>query len=260
MAVTQRRVLRSEWTKLYSLRSTAIVLFVAVVLIVGLAAILAAVFAAQWDQLTPQERARIRPGTDPLAGIALAQLAVGVLGVLAVSGEYATGMIRATLAAVPRRIPVLWGKLVVVCALVAAVGLAAMFAAFWLSQALLSGRGLAVGLGEPYVLHVLFAAPVYLMLVAALGLALGALLRHTAGAISALVGVLFLLPILFAFLPSAWSGAIGPYLFGAAGNAFWAVPQGTRQITSAAAAFIVLLAWVGAMFAGACYRIVRDDA
>jgi ABC-2 type transport system permease protein len=259
MAVTQSRVIRAEWTKLYSVRSTAIVLGVAVLLLVGLAALLAAVFSAQWDELSPLEQQAFRPGTDPLSGVALAQLAVGILGVLAASSEYSTGMIRATMAAVPRRVPVLWGKLAVVCALVGVVALASMFAAFWIAQALLSGKGLSVGLGEPYVLHVLFSAPVYLMLVAAMGVALGALLRHTAGAISALVGLLFLMPILFAFLPSAWSNTIGPYLFGAAGQAFWAVPQ-ARQITDSTAAFVVVLAWVGAAFAGACYRLLRDDA
>lgn len=260
MGVSQWRVVRAEWTKLYSVRSTKIVLGVAVGLIVGLALMLAAVYSSQWDKLAPAEQGRFRPGTDPLAGVALAQLAVGVLGVLCSSNEYSTGMIRATLAAVPRRIPVLFGKLAVVSALVGTVGLASMLAAFWVSQAVLSGNGLSVGLGEPYVVHVIFAAPVYLVAVAAVGLGLGALLRHTAGAISALVGILFLLPIVFAFMPSGWSRAITPYLFGAAGQAFWAVPQGGRQITSAFAALVVLLAWVAVVFAGSCYRMLREDA
>lgn len=260
MGVSQWRVIRAEWTKLHSVRSTKVVLGVAVGLIVGLALAVAAVYTSQWDKLSPVEQNRFRPGTDPLAGIALAQLAVGILGVLCSSNEYSTGMIRSTLAAVPRRIPVLFGKLVVICALVGSVGLASMLTAFWVSQAVFADMGLNVGLGEPYVLHVVFAAPVYLVAVAAVGLALGALLRHTAGAISALVGLLFLLPVVFAFMPSGWSRVVTPYLFGAAGQAFWSVPQGGRQITSAAAALIVLMAWVAAAFAGSCYRLLREDA
>ncbi|MGQ0464445.1 MAG: ABC transporter permease subunit [Sporichthyaceae bacterium] len=260
MGVSQWRVVRSEWTKLHSVRSTKIVLGVAVGLIVGLALLLAAIYSSQWDTLTPVEQSRFRPGTDPLSGVGLAQLAVGILGVLCASNEYSTGMIRSTLAAVPRRVPVLFGKLAVVSALVFVSSVVAMFVAFWISQAVLAENGLSVGLGEPYVLKVIFAAPVYLVAVAAVGLALGALLRHTAGAISALVGLLFLLPIVFALVPGGWSRGVTPYLFGAAGDAFWTVPSGGHQITSAAAAFVVLLAWVAAAFAGSCYRLLREDA
>ncbi len=261
MAVTQVRVIRAEWTKLYSLRSTAWTLGTAVVLIVGLAVIVGAVVSSQWDTMNPLEQATFRPGTDPLSGIGLAQLAVGVLGVLTTSNEYSTGMIRSTLAAVPRRTPVLWAKLVVLTVVVGVVSLVTIVASFFLAQTLLSGEGLNVGLDEPYVMHVILSGPIYLVIVAIMGMSFGALLRHTAGAISALVGILFLLPLLFALLPGAWFDQATPYLFGAAGQAFWSPPSlGQNQITSAFAAFLVAAAWVGALFAGAVYRLLRDDA
>ena len=147
----------------------------------------------------------------------------------------------------------MWAKLVVLCVLVGSTALATMFVSFWISQAMLSEEGLSVGLGAPYVLHVILSAPVYLMLVAAMGLALGMLVRHTAGAISSLVGVLFLLPIVFALLPGAWARETSPYLFGAAGQAFWSAPSGGIQITNSAAAFLVVAAWV---WRGIRYRLL----
>src|SRR6476660_7344573 len=119
--VTQARVVLSEWTKLRSLRSTGFSLLAAVVFILGIAVLVPSVIVAHW----PPPDARGAAGFDPtwrsLAGIFLAQLAVGVLGVLFITGEYATGMIRATLAAVPARLPVLWGKAAVFAAVTLAL-------------------------------------------------------------------------------------------------------------------------------------------
>ncbi len=108
--VTQGRVLRSEWIKMRSLRSTGLTLLAAVVAMVAIGWIVGAATNAHWDSVRVREQAVFSPIDNSLTGYHLAQLAIGVLGVLLISGEYATGMIRATFGAVPKRLPVLWAK------------------------------------------------------------------------------------------------------------------------------------------------------
>ena len=109
--VTQLRVAVSEWTKLRSLRSTLWSLFAAVLLTILLPVLFAALTSSHWGSMSPHERADRHPLDIALAGVNLSQLAIAVLGVLVITGEYSTGMIRSTLIAVPKRLPVLWAKL-----------------------------------------------------------------------------------------------------------------------------------------------------
>ena len=111
--VTQARVFVSEWTKLRSLRSTRWSLVAAFVLTIGIAALACAVVSHHWPHMSPHDRADFHPLEVNLVGVQLAQLAIGVLGVLVITGEYSTGMIRASMTAVPKRLPVLWAKAVV---------------------------------------------------------------------------------------------------------------------------------------------------
>ncbi|WP_374969258.1 ABC transporter permease subunit [Terrabacter sp. BE26] len=210
--VTQARVVLSEWTKLRSLRSTVFSMLAAVVFILGLAVLVPSVTVAHWPPHNAREAAGFDPTSRSLAGIFLAQLAVGVLGVLLITGEYATGMIRATLAAVPSRLPVLWAKAVVFAVVTLVVTVPSVLAAFLVGQSILRGKDLQAGLGDPGVLRAVLGAALYLTVVGLLGLGLGALLRNTAGAISALFGVLFVLPIIVRFLPTSWSDPIDKYL------------------------------------------------
>src|SRR6201997_4986673 len=136
--VTQARVIVSEWTKLHSLRSTRWSLLAAVVLTIGLPAIFAAVTSSHWGSMSPHERADRHPLDIALAGINLSQLAVGVLGVLVITGEYATGMIRASFTAVPKRLPVLWAKIIVFGVVAFLLMLPPVLIAFFSSQAILS--------------------------------------------------------------------------------------------------------------------------
>jgi ABC-2 type transport system permease protein len=213
--VTQVRVLRSEWTKLRSLASTIWSLLSAVTLIVGFGVIYAMVRVA-------------RPPADPsafdstgvsLSGVQLAQLAVGVLGVLLVTGEFATGSIRVTLAAVPARLPVLWGKVVVFGLTTLVLCLPAVAVAFFVGQSILSAEHLDVGFGEPGVTRAVFGSAVFLALVGLFGLGLGGLLRNTAGGISALFGLLFAPQILVGFLPMSVQDHVYKYLPAPAGQA-----------------------------------------
>src|SRR3979490_993030 len=109
--VTQGRVARSEWTKFVSLRSTLWSLGVGVLLTIAFPILFAAVTASRWAQMSAGDRAGRQPRDIALAGVNVAQLAIAVLGVLVITGEYSTGMIRSTLIAVPKRLPVLWAKL-----------------------------------------------------------------------------------------------------------------------------------------------------
>src|SRR6185437_8424235 len=111
--VTQLRVLRSEWTKLVSVRSTRWSLVVAVILTIGLPMLFAGVTSSHWGSMSPHDRADRHPLDIALAGVNVSQLAIAVLGVLVITGEYSTGMIRSTMIAVPKRLPVLWAKTIV---------------------------------------------------------------------------------------------------------------------------------------------------
>ena len=136
--LTQARVAVSEWTKLHSLRSTRWSLLVATVLAIGLPALFAAVTSSHWGHMSPNERADRHPLDIALAGVNVAQLAIAVLGVLVITGEYSTGMIRASFTAVPKRLPVLWAKIAVYGAVTFALMLPSVLIAFFASQAILS--------------------------------------------------------------------------------------------------------------------------
>jgi ABC-type transport system involved in multi-copper enzyme maturation permease subunit len=257
--VTQARVVLSEWTKLRSLRSTIFSMLAAVVFIVGLSVLVPSVTVAHWPPHNPREAAGFDPTSRSLAGIFLAQLAIGVLGVLLITGEYATGMIRATLAAVPSRLPVLWAKAAVFAAVTLVLTVPSVLGAFLIGQSILGAKHLQAGLSDPGVLRAVLGAALYLTVVGLLGLGLGALLRNTAGGISALFGVLFVLPIIVRFLPASWADPIDKYLPSTVG-------EGITHVHADPAA---LAPWAGfALFCGyaavilglAAIRLRRRDA
>jgi ABC-type transport system involved in multi-copper enzyme maturation permease subunit len=256
--VTQVRVVRSEWTKLRALRSTWWCGLLAVVLIVGLGAAIA-------GSGTPY---RVSAGNSAaggvsvsLAGVVIAQLVLGVLGVLLFSGEYATGMIRATLAVVPSRLPVLWAKLIVLVGLVLPVSLLAGVAEFFVATALESSRGgSAISLTDPGVLREVIGASVYLAVIAVIGLALGALLRRTAAGLSVFVAVFFVVPIVAAYLPHSITGFV-PYLPSNAGGALWGAGKlfGGHQL-GPWNGFAVLCGYAVVLTGLAAWRLRRRDA
>ena len=215
--VTQPRVVRSEWTKLHSLRSSRITLLVAVGLVVGLGLLIPLVSVSNWKPHTPT--AGYDAVSRSLGGIYLAQLAFGVLGVLLVTGEYTTGMIRATFAAVPKRLRVLWAKLGVFGAITLILGTVACVIAFIGGQAIFASKHVDAGLGDPGVLRAVLGAGLFLGGIGALGVGLGALIRNSAGAIATLTGLLFVVPVIVSALPQSWSESIGKYLPGNAGTA-----------------------------------------
>lgn len=216
--VTQARVVLSEWTKLRSLRSTVYSMLAAVVVVVGLAILVPLVTVSHWPPRDPGEALGFDATARTLAGGFLAQLAIGTLGVLLITGEYATGMIRATMSAVPRRLPVLWAKVGVFAGATLALMVPTMLVAFFIGQSILTRKHLEVGLGDPGVLRAVIGSALYLTVVGVIGLGLGALLRNTAAGISSLFGILFVLPIIVHFLPSSWADPVNKYLPSNAGQ------------------------------------------
>lgn len=256
--VTQARVLHGEWTKFRTLRSTYITVFVAVVLGVGVAAISAAVTANHWPHADLRDKLTFNAVSTSLNGIYLAQLALGVLGVLLVTGEYSTGMIKATLTAVPKRLPVLWAKLAIYTAVTAVAAFAISFASFFVGQELLSSQHIQTTLTTPPALRMVVGAALYLLVVGILAVAIGALTRNSAGGISAWVAVFFVIPPIFLALPDSFSKHIAPYLPAESGQALW-----TRNLTTSLAPWVgfgVLCAWTVAAVVAAAITLRRRDA
>ncbi len=257
--LTQARIVRSEWTKLRSLRSTLFTLLAAVLFVVGLGILISWGRASHWSQESPGDRFGFDPTNTSLSGTYLAQLAIGVLGVLAFSGEYATGMIRATLGAVPKRLPVLWAKAGVFAVVTFVLMTIAAIVAFLGGQAMLSAKHIQTNLTHPGVLTAVIGAGLYLTVVGLLGVALGALLRSTAGGIATLFGILLVLPLIVHFLPSNWSRHIERYLPSNAGQSIINVvhdPSAMQPWTG----FFLFLGYAVIAVAAAALVLVRRDA
>ncbi|WP_330455751.1 ABC transporter permease [Streptomyces sp. NBC_00820] len=258
--VTGRRVLASEWAKLWSLRSTWITLGLGLLFLVAFGLIASARYRSGYGSGRLQgDFARATGVSLSLFGTNIAQLALGVLGVLVMAGEYSTGMIRSTLAAVPRRLPVLWSKAAAFGAVAFVLGVLGAFVAFLIGGRILSGTPAAMGLSHPGVVRALFGAGLYLGLVGVIGTALGALVRSVAGGISLLVATLMLIPGLASLLPSSWQDDFDPYLPSNAGQSMFALTHDATTL-SPGAGLLVFLGWTALALACAAYRLVRDDA
>jgi hypothetical protein len=185
-------LLHAEWIKLRSLRSTYLTMLCAIALGAGLGFLDTTSVAHHWAGMSTQDRAAFDPVGDSFTGLVFAQLAFGVLGVLAISTEYGTGMIRTTLAAAPRRGTLFTAKALVVGAVALVLGEVFAFGTFLLGQAMLAAGHLDVSLTGPGVLRAVAGAGLYLWVVAMVGYGVGALVRHTAGAIAVMFGIIFL--------------------------------------------------------------------
>ncbi|MFE9449906.1 ABC transporter permease [Streptomyces sp. NPDC006739] len=259
--VTGRRVLRSEWAKLWSLRSTWITLGLGLLFLIAFGVIATVHYHSEITsgrQLRPDD-AHASALSLSLFGTNFAQLALGVLGVLVTAGEYSTGMIRSTLAAVPRRLPVLWSKAAVFGLVALVVATVGVFVAFPIGSHVVSGTPAAMSISHSGVIRALLGAGLYLGLVAVIGVALGALLRSVAGGIAVLVASLMLVPGLVSLLPSSWQDDISKYLPSNAGESMFALTHDSTAL-SPTAGLLVFLGWTVLALAGAAYRLVRTDA
>jgi ABC-2 type transport system permease protein len=258
LRVTQARVIRSEWIKFWSLRSTGITLAVAVALLVGIGLLASSMLGSGDGGPGGPGDGPLGPVDASLAGLTFAQLAFGTLGVLFMATEYSTGMIRSSLTAVPRRLPVLWGKIAVFAGVVAVVSLAAAAIAFTAGQAIIGDGG--ASWSDPGVARAVIGTAVILTGSGVVGLALGALLRSTPAAISTLFGVMFLLSgIAGLLLPSSWGDDVVQFLPSNAGSAFTAVTQSSGALAPWAG-LGVFAAYVVAVVAAGAWRLKHADA
>ena len=253
LAVRARDAVACEWTKFRSVRSTFWTLLVAVVTPVGFSAVVAAAISNQ-----PAGAAPVDPLLPGFASLEYAVLAVSVLGVLAFGTEYSTGLIRTTFAAMPRRRVVLAAKAAVLGAVTLIAGELVAFASFFLAQAILSGHHHGVSLATPGVPGAVLAEGILLFVVTMLGLALGAIVRHAAGGIAAVVGLIFL-PAILGLLPAPWGGRVGRFTLLQTAHQVTALHP-AANLFSPAASLLVLLAWPAAALLIAALLITRRDA
>ena len=250
--------LRSEWTKLRTQPSAAWALVTTLAAIVGFGILYSLVRVTRPPQ-GPDAVGAFDPTAVSLAGVNLGQLAIGVLGVLLISNEYATGMIRSTLSAVPSRLPVLWGKATVMVLVTVALCVPATVAAFLAGQSVLSRQHLDIAFGTPGVARAVLGSALYVGIVGLLGLGLGALIRNTAGAVCTLIAALFGLQLVLALAPMGVQDHVYRYLPGPAGLAVTAV----HPDPDALAPWVglgVFCAYVAIVLALAAYRLRRKDA
>ena len=280
--VNLRRAMAAEWTKLWSVRSTTWTLVATGVAVVGLCILSTATVNSSEIIGDPTRRS--------LIGIFLGQLIFGVLGVLVMSAEYGTGTIRATLSAVPRRTVVLSAKILAFGAVAVVVSEIFTFSAFAIGQAILSAKtpsaaaivqparqfgvdiphhiqaALSNGsasLGQPGVLRAVVGAGLYLAVLGLLALGLATIIRHTAGAISAFVGVVLVLPLIVQALPTSISNALARYLpanIGLVMLSTHGVPDRVGPAFSPWVGFALLALYTGVVLGIGCWVLVRRDA
>jgi ABC-2 type transport system permease protein len=260
LKVTQGRVLLSEFTKFRSLRSTMWTLLTAVVLMIGIGALFSGVTASQYHTFNWAERAAFNPVTTSLNGVHFAVVAFGVLGVLLTGGEYSTGMIRSSLTAVPRRLPVLLGKVAVFAGSIFSVSLVASFISFFLGQAVLSSHQLGVSITAHDALRSVIGAALYVTVAGLIGVALGALLRNTAAGITTFAAVFFVIPLLVTLLPASISNHLAQYLPSNAGDAIWGGAAFVPHALSPWTGFALLCGYAAILIGAGAWRLRRSDA
>jgi ABC-type transport system involved in multi-copper enzyme maturation permease subunit len=256
--VTMRRVVRSEWTKLRSVRSTWILLAAAALLTVGLAAAFGYGYGQQIRSAAVQPSAA-EAAKAAFLGLDLFALVIGVFGVMRMTGEYGSGLIRASLVAVPRRLPVLWAKALALFAVTAPVAVAVSVASFLISQAFAGSHG--AGLGDPGVPGAILGAAAYPVAAALLGLGIGAILRHTAAAITVFVAALLVIPaVLQAALSQPVQDAVLKYLPVPAAQALYNLGGGGPvKLLAPGVAVVVLAGYVTVLLAGGAALLQRRD-
>ena len=253
-----RSAARMEWLKLRSVRSTAWVLLVFAAGLIGLAILVMA--HQHWATMSPADRASFDPTNNSYAGLAIGQLALGVLGALVITTEFSSGMIRATLAAVPSRPLLLAAKAAVLAAVTLAVGEILAFGAFAVGELVLRSPAPHATLGQPGVLRAVLMAGAYPALIALLALGLGAVIRHTAGAISAVVGVLFVLPLILVPLGTSIQNSVGQFMpMLIAENSLTAVKPVPHSL-SPGVGFGVLCIYAVTALAAGTWALARRDA
>jgi ABC-2 type transport system permease protein len=252
-------VITSEWTKLRSLRSTWWTLLTLVVVTIGVSTLLAWLASDNLAKMNPADRASLDVTSNSMAGLVFGQLAIAVLGVLVVCGEYSSGAIRTTFTAVPDRPRVLAAKAIVFAAVATVVGMITAFGAYFASMPFWAGHHMATTLSQPHVLRAVIGGGLYVLASGMLGFALGTIIRHTAGAITAVVGLLFVAPPITQALPGGWGHAIRTHFTSNAGQQITAVLPSDSQLTPWIGYLTFTIEWVVPLLIGV-WLVRRRDA
>lgn len=252
LAGLARSILSAEWTKLRTVRSTWLMLLSSALVSVG-----AGMIAASQVKVNPAGPVPSDAIQASLGGLLITQLAFGVLGALAVTTEYTTGMMRTTLAAMPQRRAVFAAKGIVIGAVCLVAGQATAFATYFGGQQMLASAQLRMSLGDPGVLRAVSGAGFYLFIMALIGFGLGAIVRHTAGALAA-VGFILIEPLLARFvLPDA--SPVGDYVLWWAGQAITS-PATRPHYPPPDQAFLICIGYAVIVLIPAAILIRRRDA
>jgi ABC-2 type transport system permease protein len=257
--VSLKGLLRSEWTKLRTVRSTMWTLVATLLIGVGVSGMATGVTRAHWATESAANRAAFDPVEVSLMGVYLGGiLLLGILGILVVSGEYATGTIRATLAAEPRRALVLAAKVLVFAAVTLVAAEVTAFAGFLLGQAFLTSPARHATLSSPGALRAVAGIGLFLCVSGLLGLGIAVMIRHTAGAISVYVFVVLVLPIIVSGLPNSLQHQIERLLPASIGSVMInnSVPDAFGPWTG----FLILCGYTAAILTLGTVLLVRRDA
>lgn len=258
-------VMRSEWIKLRSLRSTAWSYLILIAVWVGLALLMSLGMSSSLGEsgsagVGPAEMQSELVIMSATFGAVFGQLIVAVLGVLVISGEYTTGMIRSTFTAVPRRIPAFTAKALVLFVTTFVVGLVSAIAAFIVSSVVYGMHGVSASITDPDTFLPLVGAALYLAFVSLLALGFGTMLRSSAGGIAAVLGILMLLPMVLQMIPVQWSQDLVPYLFSIAGMDIFGQTAITENWDSVAKNVGIVAVWLLAAVTGALLLLKKRDA
>ncbi len=261
LAPGRSRLLLSEWTKLRTVRSTWWTVLAMVVASIGIAALTGVVISHNWSTFTVLQKLAFDPTYMSLSGLLFAELVVGVLGVLVMSAEYGTGTIRSTLVGTPRRGRVLAAKAVVIGSVTLVVGEVLSFSSYLVGQSLLARPVPHSTLAQAGVLRAVIGSGIVLGLLGLFALGIGAIVRHSAGAITAYVGLLLVVPIILQILPASFSQPILKFTPLRISNAMMSITGGSQGPAFSPwvgagilAGYVALLLGIGG------YLLVRRDA
>jgi ABC-2 type transport system permease protein len=252
-------LLRSEWIKLRSVRSTVWSYATVIVISLGMAAVMSASSGFGGEQIPAAAQPAIVAQAATF-GIFFGQLVVAALGVLAISGEYSTGMIRSSLTAAPTRLPMLAAKAVVLFVCTLAVGVLSTVGSYLVAAPIMAGLGITAGITDPDLVLPLLGGALYLAMVSVFALGIGAILRSSAGGIAAALGAILLLPIAFIMIPAQWALDVSPFLILNAGLALFGLNGFTSAAFETWQNVLIVLGWVIAALAAAAVLLRRRDA
>jgi ABC-2 type transport system permease protein len=256
-------LLAAEWTKIRSIRSTVWSLLAFVVVAIGFSTLVATVVSNDWDKPGPHPN-QVTLHTDPTAlifgsGFGIGQLAICVLGVIVISSEYSSGTVRASLLAVPRRLPMLAAKAIVFALLDLVASAITVFAVFFISTAILRSH-VSITLSQPGVARADIGAILYLTVLGLFALGIGGLIRHTAGAIASVIALVLVVPPLISLIPGTVANHIHGYLPSVAGELVGQTAQQPSDVLSPWQGFGVFCIWTAAVLGACGYLLVRRDA